>query len=323
MMLLLFILFLFLRLLDHSKTISTPCHCVGVTLAVMSHGHSFTQCCSMFTHCTHIRSLALKKCTISLPEDNQQTTILTKMNVALHSLDISWSVLDQMMSCINPFTQSLTELILHVDNDTHTCTSGVETILQEIPSNCPLLETLKIDSNIGNDHISLPLSIPQFIGSQQNNLHTLSLRRCTLSSDVTRSLIHSLQSPHCKLYKLALCDCTIPTTDHTQLTTAIVSSTTITHLLFINDINTSSLTALINGLKHNTTIEQIAVDNHYHDFTEDQFQLLIDAVYSSAVKKLWLYDHGDCKQCFNDCTLYRNNVDIEWYSDYSDLYNKW
>ena len=227
-----------------------------------------------------------------------------------------------MMSCVNPFTQSLTELILHVDNDTHKCTSGVETILQKIFSNCPLLETLKIDSEF---RISLPLSILQFIGSQQNNLQTLSLKWCNLSSDVTRLLIHSLQSPHCRLYKLVLYYCTIPTTDHTQLTTAIVSSTTITHLLFIDrNIDTPSLTALASGLKHNTTIEQLAVDKYLWAFTEDQFRVLIDAVDSSAVKKLWLCDRSNYKRWFiSDCTLSRKNIDIEWYSDHYILYNKW
>ena len=187
------------------------------------------------------------------------------------------------------------------------------------------METIKIDSGAS---LSLPLSIPQFIGSQQNNLHTLSLRKCSFSSDVTRTLIQSLHSPHCKLYKLALYDCTIPTTDHTQLTTAIVSSTTITHLLFIDrNIDTPSLTALASGLKHNTTIEQLAVDKcslflgGY--FTEEQFRVLIDAVDSSAVQKLWLCDSSDYKRWFSDCTLSRKNVDIEWYSSFNDPYNKW
>ena len=59
-----------------------------------------------------------------------------------------------------------------------------------------------------------------------------------------------MQSPHCRLHKLALYDCTIPTTERTLLTTAIVSSTTITHLLFIDyNIDTPSLTALASGLK--------------------------------------------------------------------------
>ena len=170
-----------------------------------------------------LQNLAIKNCMILPHDDTQPTIILMKTNLTLHSLDISWSVLDQMMSCINPFTQSLTELILDIDNFlTYICTSRLEKMLQEIPSNCPLLETLKIYCS---ESISLPLSISQFIESQTNNLHTLSLFHCNLSSDVTRSLIHFLQSPHCKLYKLMLNWCTIPTTDHTKLITAIVSST--------------------------------------------------------------------------------------------------
>ena len=50
---------------------------------------------------------------------------------------------------------------------------------------------------------------------EQNNLHTLSLKGCKLSSKIASSLIHSLQSPHCKLHKISLNDCVIFTTDHT------------------------------------------------------------------------------------------------------------
>ena len=95
----------------------------------------------------------------------------------------------------------------------------------------------------------------------------------------------SLQSPHCRLHKLALYHCTIPTTDHTLLTTAIVSSTTITHLLFIDrDIDTPSVTALVSGLKQNKTMKELAIYNYFTNFTEKQFQLLIEGVDSSAVK---------------------------------------
>ena len=223
------------------------------------------------------------------------------------------------------FTQ-LTELICSVTQQY----SKEWDVFQKIFSSCPAVNTVKCANN------SLPVSIRHLIGSQQNNLHTLSLSDCNLSSDVTRSLIHFLQSPHCKLYKLALCLCTIPTTDHTQLTTAIVSSTTITHLLFIDkNIDTPSLTALASGLKHNTTIEQLAVDNYsWHfegnkpKFAEDQLRVLINAVDSSAVKKLWLRDYtcrdySDYKRWFNGCTLSRMNINIEWYTGYVDLYNKW
>ena len=51
---------------------------------------------------------------------------------------------------------------------------------------------------------------------EQNNLHSLSLKGCKLSSKTTSSLIHSLQSPHCKLHKLSLNDCTISTTDYSH-----------------------------------------------------------------------------------------------------------
>ena len=53
--------------------------------------------------------------------------------------------------------------------------------------------------------------------------------------------------------------------------------------------------------------------------------MLIDAVDSSAVEKLWLYDDSDYKMWFSDCTLSRlNNVDIVWYkNNYHGLFNKW
>ena len=50
---------------------------------------------------------------------------------------------------------------------------------------------------------------------EQNNLHTLSLKGCKLSSKTTSSLIHSLLSPHCKLHKISLNNCVIFATDHT------------------------------------------------------------------------------------------------------------
>ena len=50
-------------------------------------------------------------------------------------------------------------------------------------------------------------------GISLNNLHTLSLKKCQLSIKTTSSLIHSLQSEHCKLKTLTLRNCTIPSTD--------------------------------------------------------------------------------------------------------------
>ena len=268
-----------------------------------------------------LHTLILYQCHIS---KSDQTVLGTINEGTLESLDISgpWSVLDEMIPAIHPFTQLFTLKLCFKTVECGFDTFGLE-IIEKIHLCCPLLSTLVIHVDCDSSFL-LPLSIPRFLGSQQNNLHTLLLKSCTLSSDVTRSLIHSLQSPHCKLYKLALHYCTIPTTDHTQLTTAIVSSTTITHLLFIDrNIDTPSLTALASGLKHNTTIQQLAVDKPYSFFTEDQFQVLIGAVDSSAVKKLWLYDYSEYKRCFSDYTLSRNNVEIECYSNISDWFNKW
>ena len=175
----------------------------------------------------------------------------------------------------------------------------------------PLLEVLKIESVVIRSHFF----------SQQNNLHTLSLDRCKLSSEATSSLIHSLQSPHCRLHKLALYNCTIPTTDRTLLITAIVSSTTITHLLFFHfGIDTPSLTALASGLKQNRTMEELAVDDCY-GFTKDAFQLLIESVDSSAVQKLIVQRYY--KKLLSDCPLSRDDMVIEWYNYNIYVYMKW
>ena len=114
---------------------------------------------------------------------------------------------------------------------------------------------------------------------------------CIGASSAVKPLAHSSTPAVSSLQttKLALYDCTIPTTDRTLLITAIVSSTTITHLLFIDDdIDTPSLTALVSGLKQNKTMEELAINRHIYRFSKEQFQLLIEGVDSSAVKKLWL-----------------------------------
>ena len=106
----------------------------------------------------------------------------------------------------------------------------METILQEIPSNYPRLETLKVKHDI---RTSLPLPFLSLLDRNRTNSTTCHGRGLTLSvTALCHSSIHYSLHMHCRLYKLALYDCAIPTTDHTQLTTAIVSSTTITHLLF-------------------------------------------------------------------------------------------
>ena len=211
----------------------------------------------------------------------------------------------RILSQLQPFTKNLTDLKL----------AGRSSCMEigKVLDCYTLLENLRIEFAVINS---------PFI--QLNNLHTLTLYHCTLSSEVTSLLIHSLQSPHCRLHKLALYHCTIPTTDCTLLTTAIVSSTTITHLLFTGkEIDTPSLTALAGGLKQNRTMEELAVNNSScsKSLPKEQFRLLIKGVDSSAVKKLWLDTYY--KKLLSDCPLSRDDVIVEWYDLPSEVYNKW
>ena len=47
------------------------------------------------------------------------------------------------------------------------------------------------------------------------------------------------------------------------------------------------------------------------DFTDDQFQVLIKSVDSSAIEVLWLREHNRERLC--TCPFSRKNVKIKWY----------
>ena len=261
-----------------------------------------------------LNKLALYKCVISFSEHTY-----TFSAFKVHNCNVSFeakcscSAINHWLSYLSSYTKLLlTELILDFTEQ-----ESLDETLERIGLYRDVLEVVKINGNV----YTFP-SLP-FVGQQQNNLHTLSLMFCKLSSEVTRSLIHSLQSPHCRLHKLALYWCAIPTTDHTLLTTAIVSSTTITHLLFIDiTIDTPSLTALASSLKQNRTMEELAFNiKSLSRFTKEQFQLLIEVIDSSAVKKLWL--NNDYKELLRDCPLSRDDVVVEWYNDSVDVCKKW
>ena len=138
----------------------------------------------------------------------------------------------------------------------------METILQEIPSNYPRLETLKVKRDI---RTSLPLPFLSLLDRNRTNSTTCHGRGLTLAvTALCHSSIHYSLHMHCRLYKLALYDCAIPTTDHTQLTTAIVSSTTITHLLFIDrTIYTSGVEAVLQEIPPNCPmLETLEIDSN-------------------------------------------------------------
>ena len=266
-----------------------------------------------------LNKLSLCECTISTTDHTYMyqfssfTLQHTNGKVCLNATG-SCSEINHWLLQLSSYTKlKLTESILEIEEQD----SSSDETLENISLYRDVLEVLRIKS-------WKSIVVPLFKGQQHNNLHTLSLDYCNLSSESTSSLIHSLQSPHCRLHKLALYVCTIHTTDHTLLTTAIVSSTTITHLLFIDYcIDTPSLTALVSGLRQNRTMEELALDKRSTSFTKEQFQLLIEGVESSAVKKLHLYSSSHYKKLLSDCPLSRDDVVIEWYNDPNDVYKKW
>ena len=123
----------------------------------------------------------------------------------------SCCAINHWLSQLSSYSVLLTELILSITKH------ETDETLEGIGLFGHVLEIL----NINNNHTTcFSFSIPLFLELRQNNLHTLSLMKCKLSSEATRSLIHSLLSPDYKLNKLSLCECAISFCDHTYTFTA-------------------------------------------------------------------------------------------------------
>ena len=200
----------------------------------------------------------------------------------------------------------LTEFVLQIERQD----SSPSETLENISLYCDALGILRFKKSNG------------FVlnGQQQNNVHTLSLYDCNFSSEAISSLIFYLKSPYCRLQKLVLYCCIIPATDCTLLITAIVSSITIKHLLFINDgIDTPSLIALVDGLKQNIIMEELVIDNLSTHFTKSQFKLLMDGVNSSGVKRLRSHHTYNAFLC----GYLLSRVVIQWYKDSDEVFLQW
>ena len=228
---------------------------------------------------------------------------LTETNAVLESTTAKNIVLKHLV--ISCGTKELEQLIM-------------KGLLEWILTSCLGLETLVLFSP---DCKSFPLSylIPKLIETQGNSLQSLVLSQCKLSSEFISSFVHSLQSLHCKLNKLALYNCELPSPDHIHLIKAIMNSNTIQHLLFIcRYIETLLFEAITECLKHNKTIKELGVSNtkegvtqYRRDFliTEAQFKLLLEGVNGSVVEKLWL------NQYCSAWLLLSRNVKIEYYEN--------
>ena len=123
----------------------------------------------------------------------------------------SCCAINHWLSQLSSYSVLLTELILSITKH------ETDETLEGIGLFGHVLEIL----NINNNHTTcFSFSIPLFLELRQNNLRTLSLMKCKLSSEATSSLIHSLLSPDYKLNKLALYECAISFCDHTYTFTA-------------------------------------------------------------------------------------------------------
>ena len=293
----------------------------------------------------NLHTLSLVKCTLSIEATNSLVQSLQSANCRLCNLTlehspINFSETDTLLesttkSSNTPLTKMLS--LCDTKNSSLKCLVIIGSIknidqtmkefLQWILTSCLTLETLVIHFEQDFSCSSFPLSclIPRFIKSQESNLQSLVISQCKLSSEFISSFVYALQSPHCKLVKLALYKCELPAPEHIHLVTAIANSNTIQCLLFIcHYIDNPLLFAFSKYLKHNKTIKELAVSNtnegskkYSHDFlmTEAQFRILLEGVDGSAVKRLWINKY--CSGWLCDGLLSRN-VNIEYYDDDHD-----
>ena len=215
------------------------------------------------------------------------------------------------------YTKTLTKLeLVHIDDDQNSKTDEKESKHDVSTStcNCPELQELKI--------INARSDFSPFLGiaSKSIYLHTILLNNCTLSSEVTTSLIDCLQSLNCVVRKLVLHLLHFfGDPDRNRLTTAIVKSITIKKLLFAN-LKVSSLEELANGLKQNGTMEEIAVGSTLADFKDHLPHLITTVNSTSAVKKLWL--SNSYREWFSNSKLSDSDTKIVWF-DKNELFKYW
>ena len=256
-------------------------------------------------HCK-LRELTLDECIVTVNDDTYRFELKLKMLTEKIILDIAGSsfVISHMLSQLQLYANKLTELFIE-------CFSSEP--FDIVPSNYSLLETLQL---VGNWSTILSSSCLNF-SSQPNTLHTLSIKRCQLSSEATSALIHSLRSPHCVLSKLMVYQCKI-FLKQTLLAAAIFSCSTIKHYLF--DVKHSGysppLPEMISGIKYNQTIDELALRDVWQFGSKEvlEFEMAID---SSDVKKLWIV-----KQHSRSCLKFSRDVEIIFYSYDNDPFGK-
>ena len=141
------------------------------------------------------------------------------MITSLHITDKSWIKISNILEWLHLHTTSVTDLkLVAIGRSKIQKRHGQKCINSELQTHVlyPALETLAI----GYANLSFSPFVLNIIGLQpQNNLQNLLLTNCDFDSEATSSILSSLQSPHCRLSKLTIDNCTIVVSGDTCPTT--------------------------------------------------------------------------------------------------------
>ena len=135
-------------------------------------------------------------------------------------------------------------------------------------------------------------------------IEKLTLLGVSINSGCVEVLIHSLTSPHSRLLKLELSDCTISSSDYCHLTTAIPTSN-LTHFTTHHlGTDVSSAKGLARALTQSKTLEEVEVWEH--TMNNEVAQILVEAMNHSSVKKLDI--KGVSRDAVSECAYPTDKV---------------
>ena len=139
-------------------------------------------------------------------------------------------------------------------------------------------------------------------------IEKLTLSYVPISSGCVEVLIHSLTSPHSRLLKLELLECTISSSDYCHLTTAIPTSN-LTHFT-TNSLGTdvSSAKGLARAIAQSKTLQEVVVWEH--SINSEVAQILLEVINHSSVKKLTI--RGVKKDAVLECSYPIDKVELHY-----------
>ena len=123
----------------------------------------------------------------------------------------------------------------------------------------------------------------------------LELEDISISSRGVGVLVHSLTSPHCRLRKMWLWNCSISSIDYCHLTTAIATSNLTQFTSSSLSIDVAAGKALARALTQSKTLEVVKVWEDPMDC--GVARALLEAMNHSSVKKLWIAQISNEAEC--------------------------